>query len=100
MLTLNAILRAKLGAADALAGALAEMTRYVSENEPGTISFFVGRDVDNPDTFVTYERFADRAAMEAHNTSSYRDEWVDKYGGLLDGDIVRYICDEVAAKES
>ena len=100
MLTLNAILKAKRGSADALADALGEMTRYVSENEPGTISFFVGRDVDDRETFVTYERFADRAAMETHNTSAYRDEWVNKYGGLLDGDIVRYICDEVAVKES
>lgn len=100
MLTLNAILRAKPGAGDALANALAEMTRHVSENEPGTVSFFVARSAEDPLVFVTYERFRDRAAMEAHNTSQYRDSWIENYGGFFDGDIVRYIGDEVAAKQT
>ncbi len=98
MITLNAILRAKPGQADELARALQEIGNYVEANEPGTVGFYVGHDTEDPLVFNTYERFIDRAAMDAHNESAYREEWGAKYGGLFDGDITRYICEEIFSK--
>ena len=98
MITLNAILRAKPGQADELAQALREIGNYVDANEPGTISFYVGRDTEDLLVFNTYERFVDHEAMKAHNESTYREEWGAKYGPLFDGDITRYICEEFFSK--
>ncbi|MSO69209.1 MAG: antibiotic biosynthesis monooxygenase [Alphaproteobacteria bacterium] len=100
MIFLNAIFRAKPGKGDALQAALGEMTAHVIQNEPGTAGFYVCRDGEDPSRFITYERFVDRAALEAHNTSAYRDQWVALYGALIDGDLVRYIGHETAAKHS
>ncbi len=100
MIVLTAILRAQPGKGDAMQAALDEMTAYVIQNERGTIGFYVCRDGDDPLRFITYERFADRAALDAHNTSAYRDTWIARYGALLDGDLVLYIGRETAAKHS
>ena len=98
MITLNAILRAKPGQADALARALSEIGDYVEAYEPGTVSFYVGRDTEDTLIFNTYERFVDREAMDAHNESTYREEWGAKYAALFDGDATRYICEEIFSK--
>jgi quinol monooxygenase YgiN len=100
MIVLTAIFRAKPGQGDALQAALDEMTAYVVANEPGTLGFYVCRDGDDPLRFITYERFRDPEALEAHNTSSYRDNWVARFGVLFDGELVRYIGRETAAKHS
>jgi len=97
MITLNAILRAKPGCAEKLHQALVEIGDYVSRNEPGTVGFYVGRDTEDPLNFNTYERFADQEAMDSHNGSAYRAEWGAKYGDLFDGDITRYICQEIVS---
>lgn len=98
MITLNAILTAKPGCAQKLEQALAEIGEYVSRNEPGTVGFYVGRDSEDPLRFNTYERFVDHQAMDAHNESAYRVEWGAKHGGLFDGDVTRYICEEFFSK--
>lgn len=100
MIFLNAIFRAKPGTGDAMQAALDEMTAYVIQNEPGTTGFYVCRDGEDPLRFITYERFVDRAALDAHNSSAYRDQWVERFGALFDGDLVRYIGRETAAKHS
>ena len=98
MITLNAILQAKPGCADALERALAEIGEYVSRNEPGTVGFYIGRNLEDPIKFNTYERFVDRPAMDAHNESAFRVQWGAKYGALFDGDVTRYICEEIFSK--
>ena len=98
MITLNAILRAKPGQADKLAQALGQIGDYVEANEPGTVSFYVGRDTEDPLVFNTYERFVDHEAMNVHNESDYRKEWGAKYGALFDSDLTRYICEEIFSK--
>lgn len=100
MIVLTAILRAKSGKGDAMQAALDEMTAHVLANEPGTLGFYVCRDDDDPLRFITYERFRDRGALDAHNTSTYRDDWIARFGALLDGELVRYIGRETAAKHS
>ena len=98
MIPLNAILRAKPGQADVLARALMEIGQYVEAKEPGTLGFYIGRNTDDPLVFNTYERFVDHEAMDAHNESAYREKWGAKYGALFEGDIKRYICEEIFSK--
>ena len=98
MITLNAILMAKPGCAEKLEQALAEIGEYVTSSEPGTISFYVGRDSEDPLIFNTYERFVDQKAMDAHNESAYRVEWGAEHGALFDGEVTRYICKEFFSK--
>ena len=100
MIVLNAIFRAKPGQGEAMQAALDEMTAHVIRNEPGTLGFYVCRDGEDPLRFITYERFADRAAMDAHNGSAYRDGWVRRHGALFDGELTIYSGRETAAKHS
>jgi quinol monooxygenase YgiN len=56
---------AKPGMASALAAAYKERCRAVRQ-EPGCEQFEVFQGVENPDRFVTMERWKDAAAEEAH----------------------------------
>ena len=98
MIALMALFRAQPGQGDAMAAALAEMTRYVAASEPGTRGFYVCRDESDPLGFITYERFTDQAALETHNSSAYRDRWIAQYGALFDGALVRHSGPEIACK--
>ncbi|KAM7183122.1 hypothetical protein V8F33_013793 [Rhypophila sp. PSN 637] len=51
---------------DALEKIYAETTRLAA-TEPGMLHYSVARDPDNRDAFHFYERYAGRAAFEAHN---------------------------------
>lgn len=66
MITLTAIIRCRPGSRDIVRDALAAVGAHARDHEPGTLSFFV-TEIPEKDTFVTHERFADRAAMDAHN---------------------------------
>lgn len=66
MITLTAIIRCKPGSEGRIRAALADVGDHARANEPGTVSFFV-TEVEGKGIFVTHERFADKAAMDAHN---------------------------------
>ena len=44
----------------------AEMTKTTREEDEGCIHFTYHQEVDNPRQFVLYERWRDRAALDAH----------------------------------
>ena len=69
MLTITAVIRVKPGRAAAMRAALLEVASYVATNEPGTVGYFISQSADEPELFTTYERFADRTAMDRHNGS-------------------------------
>jgi quinol monooxygenase YgiN len=69
MLTITAIIRTKPGHEDTMRNGLLEVAENVRLNEPQTISFFVSQSIETPQVFTTYERFANEAAMNAHNNS-------------------------------
>jgi quinol monooxygenase YgiN len=85
MHTLTAILRAKSGHEDLVLAALVVCGDWVRANEPDTVSFFVTRSEADPCLFVTHERFADRAAMELHNSGVGSRTFFATAGHLLDG---------------
>jgi quinol monooxygenase YgiN len=91
MLTITAVIRAKKGQEETMRRALLAVADNVRLNEPNTIGFFVSQDPEDPCVFTTYERFADQAAMDAHNNS----ETVARFFGIakpiLDG-CIKPVC--------
>jgi quinol monooxygenase YgiN len=96
LLSLTAIIRAKPGQEAVVEQALLAMVRHVTANEPNTLGYFVTRSDKDPTLFLTYERFRDRAAMEAHNTSSALDAFVAATKDALAGPVEIHTGEEVA----
>lgn len=69
MVALTAIIRCKPEGAAAVEAALREVMVYARANERGTLSYYVSRDVTDKAVLCTYERYADRSALERHNSS-------------------------------
>jgi quinol monooxygenase YgiN len=98
MIALTAILRAKSGEEERLRELLVDVCARVERHEPGTAAYFIGRDPDEPTVFTTYERYVDRAAMDAHNASPAVKAFFDVATEVLDGAAVIHVTDEIAAK--
>ena len=98
MIALTAILRAKAGEESRLQRLLTDVFAQVERDEPGTVAYFIGRDPDEPSVFTTYERYVDRAAMDAHNASPAVQAFFDVATDVLDGAAVIRVTEEIAAK--
>jgi quinol monooxygenase YgiN len=57
-----------------------------TRNEPGCIAYFLNHDVDDPETFIVFERFKNVAALEAHAKTPHVTELLKKIGSLIDGE--------------
>src|ERR1700733_8158357 len=98
MITITAISRARKGEEDTLRRALLEVADNVRANEPDTVSFFISQDLEDPSVFTTYERFADRAAMDRHNGSAVVAKFFAIARPLLDGAVTLVTGSEISAK--
>lgn len=98
MITIVAEIRVRKECTDDMADALEEVVRHVTENEPGTIEYFVSQCETEPGRFFTYERYIDRDAMDLHNGSEAVAEWIAKAQPMLIGGVQVYTCFETAAK--
>ncbi|MBX7540960.1 putative quinol monooxygenase [Qipengyuania sphaerica] len=58
----------------AMQKAMVEMVR-ASRAEDGCLDYSFARDIADPDTLVLFERWRDRAALEAHGTSAHMAVW-------------------------
>ncbi len=96
MIHLTAFIRCKPGAADAFVKAFLVVGDFVRANEPDTLSYCVSRASDDPDLFVTQERFTDRAAMDAHNNGGGTQGFLAATQGMI-ADIKIHVGDEVLA---
>lgn len=99
MLTITAVIRAKSGYENVLCAALLEVAEHVQANEPQTEGFFISRDLDDPAVFTTYERFADRAAMDTHNGSEVVARFFDIVKPIIEGEVVLVTSTELSAKK-
>jgi quinol monooxygenase YgiN len=97
MICITAIIRAKPGHEEAVHRALIASGEEGAAHEPGTVGYHVGRDPTNPGVFTTYERFVDRAAMDAHNASTGK-RFFDTVGDLLDGPVAFAVTEELWVK--
>jgi quinol monooxygenase YgiN len=98
MITITAVLRAQAGREADLRAALLDVADYVARNEPGTVDFFLSQGLDDPALFTTYERFADHAAMDAHNGSPAVARFFALAPDLVAGSALVLQCAEFSAR--
>ena len=98
MVTLTAIIHAKPGHADTVKSALLAVIESVRRDEPGTLNYYVNQSPDDPNLFVTFERFHDQAAMDRHNNSPAVANFVKAAGPVLADKVIIHTCNELAAK--
>lgn len=96
MVTITALLRAKPGHGDDLRAALGRVADFARTNEPGTLGFYVCRNMTDELAFTTYERFIDQAAMDTHNQGAAT-RFVAEAGGWIDGAVTLLTGTEVEA---
>ena len=98
MKTITAIIRAKPGTEATMRDGLLAVAANVRANEPDTIGFFISQDPADPCVFTTYERFADQAAMDRHNSSAAVAAFFEIAKPILDGEVTLLTCDEISAR--
>ena len=97
MITITAVIKAKSGHEGTMRDALMAVAANVAANEPGTIAFFISQSEDDPCVFTTYERFADKAAMDRHNSSAVVATFFGIAKPILDGEVILVTSTEVSA---
>lgn len=97
MVTITAVIRVRREDAEAMAAALLDVAAYVEATEPGTLAFHICRSMEDPCVFTTFERFTDRAAMDAHNGSPAVARFFAAASPTLDGPVILHTCSELAA---
>lgn len=94
MITLVAHARLRPENVEAYEAVIAEMTAKVRENEPGAVYYGFARSVDDPNTFLVIEIYADEAAFEAHWQTDYIWPSIARTKSLMEGgslDIKQYV---------
>jgi quinol monooxygenase YgiN len=76
-------MRAHPGRRPELLELLRELVDAAADEEPGTLVYVLHETADDPDTVVTYELFADDAALEAHKASPAVAAVVPRLGALV-----------------
>ena len=97
MITITADIRAKSGHEVVMRDALAAVAAHVAADEPETIGFFISQSEEDPCVFTTYERFADKAAMDRHNGSAVVATFFGIAKPILDGEVILVTSKEVSA---
>ncbi|WP_316229733.1 putative quinol monooxygenase [Bradyrhizobium sp. SZCCHNR1051] len=97
MITITAVIRAKAGHEATMRDALVAVAAHVAESEPETIGFFISQSEAEPGLFTTYERFADKAAMDRHNGSAAVATFFGIAKPILDGEVILVTSQEVSA---
>ena len=79
-------LKAQSGRAEALGLALRSLVAP-TRAEPGALDYVLHRSVDVPDTWLIYERWASRAAHDAHFEQPHMKAVLSRMPELVDGDV-------------
>ena len=98
MITITAIIRVKSDALAIMRDALLDVADHVSANEPDTVGFFVSQSIEDQCVFTTYERFANKAAMDQHNSCGAVADFFAIAQPILDGPVTLITADEVSFK--
>lgn len=97
MIAITAVIRAKSGHEVTMRDGLVAVAAYVAANEPETIGFYISQSEEDPCLFTTYERFADKAAMDRHNGSTAVATFFAIAKPILDGEVTLVTSKEVSA---
>jgi len=76
-------MRARPGKRTELLALLRELVAAAAADEPGTLVYVMHEADDDPDTVVSYELFADEAALEVHKASPVVESVVPRLGPLM-----------------
>jgi quinol monooxygenase YgiN len=76
-------MRAHPGRRRELLELLRELVDAAASEEPGTLVYVMHEAADDPDTVVSYELFADDAALEAHKASAVVAAVMPRLGALV-----------------
>ena len=95
MFSLLVELNAKPSVADELEKVLSELAKLAGE-EPGVLIYAVHRQQENPNAFVLYELYQDRAAWEAHLAIGAVQRALQQFETLLVAAPRIVCCDTVA----
>jgi quinol monooxygenase YgiN len=85
---------------------LQAITRAMADSakEPGVVSFAFLVDREDPNRFVAYDVYADKAAYEAHLAAPHTLKLVQDLDGCLiggpQGSFARLLCDEKAVRKA
>lgn len=96
MLVVVAKMKAKLGKEQEMEEALRWIIPQV-ESEEGTLQYILHRAKKEPGTFLFYEKYRDKSALNAHGSTPYFAELFGKIGPLLDGDPTIEIYEDIAS---
>lgn len=95
MITITAIIMDKVGQETALRDALQIVADHVAKHEPETNGFYISQSIENPQLFITCERFENELAMERHNGSDAVALFFENAMKLIDGEVTLHICREL-----
>ena len=98
MLTVIAKIKVQSGKEAEFERACREMVSYVRSEEPDTLSYVLHRARKEPGTFLFYERYRDRAALDTHAQSAQMANLVSIIGPLFDGPPVIETYEEIDGK--
>ena len=56
-----------------------------TRKEPGNLAYYLNRDIEDPSSYVVFERFKNVAALENHAKTPHVAELLKKIGPLLEG---------------
>lgn len=97
MITITAVMRVRPGSETLMENALLAVAANVRASEPGTLGFHISRKLEDPAVFTTYERFVDRAAMDAHNNSAAVAAFFEIAEPILAGPVILETGEEIWA---
>lgn len=98
MIANTSILRAKPGYDRAIREALLDLAETVRDEEITTLEFRIVQDRNEPAVFTLISRFADQAALDAHNNSDWMNRFLWAAKQMLDGPITLSIGEEIFVK--
>ncbi|PRX10866.1 UNVERIFIED_ORG: quinol monooxygenase YgiN [Martelella mediterranea] len=98
MITITAIIRVKKDASTTMRDALLVVADHVRAHEPETLGFFISQSMEDPCVFTTYERFANKAAMDRHNGSDVVADFFAIAEPILDGPVTLITAEEASFK--
>jgi len=85
MLTMVAKLKVLAGKEAEFEAAAREMVAYVKAEEPETLTYIFNRAVNDPRTFLFFERYSGPDALDTHQKSSQMEKLLTVAGPILDG---------------
>lgn len=96
MIIVIAVMKAKAGKEQEMEKALRDVLPKVQAEE-GTLAYALHRVRKEPQKFIMYEKYRDKAALVHHSSSAYFTELFAQLAPLLDGNPTIDICELLAA---